>query len=71
MGLGIRQRNYIKIFLVWRSDCVSDVQITGPQVLENGRQSFVDLTCSFYFMPSEYKQLDIKWYFDNQVTDDG
>ena len=46
---------------------ISDVHITGPSVLENGRQQWVDLTCSFTFTSAEYKQLDIKWYFDNEV----
>ena len=27
----------------------------------------MDLTCSFTFTSAEYKQLDIKWYFDNEV----
>ena len=46
---------------------ISDVLITGPSVLENGRQQWVDLACSFTFSSPEYKQLDIKWYFDNEV----
>merc|ERR1719195_2572198 len=45
---------------------ISDVLITGPSVLENGRQQWVDLACSFTFSSPEYKQLDIKWYFDNE-----
>ena len=28
----------------------------------------MDLTCSFTFASIEYKQLDIKWYFDNEVS---
>ena len=44
------------------------MRISGPHVLENGRQQYVDLTCSFQFKPEEYKQLDIKWYFDNEVS---
>ena len=47
---------------------ISDVLITGPSVLENGRQQWVDLACSFTFTSAEYKQLDIKWYFDNEVS---
>ena len=43
------------------------MRISGPRVLENGRQQYVDLTCSFRFQAAEYKQLDIKWYFDNEV----
>ena len=46
---------------------ISDVLINGPEVLENGRQQYVVLSCSFNFIQKEYKQLDIKWYFDNQV----
>ena len=49
------------------SDGISNVRISGPRVLENGRQQYVDLTCSFRFQAAEYKQLDIKWYFDNEV----
>ena len=49
---------------------ISDVHITGPSVLENGRQQWVDLTCSFTFTSAEYKQLDIKWYFDNEVSEE-
>ena len=30
----------------------------------------MDLVCSFQFQPAEYKQLDIKWYFDNEVGSD-
>ena len=48
---------------------ISDVLITGPSVLENGRQQWVDLACSFTFSSPEYKQLDIKWYFDNEVRE--
>ena len=47
---------------------ISDVRMSGPGVLENGRQQHVDLGCSFSFASAEFKQLDIKWYFDNQVT---
>ena len=47
---------------------ISDVHITGPAVLENGRQQWVDLACSFTFASAEYKQLDIKWYFDSEVS---
>ena len=50
------------------SNAISDVRISGPSVLENGRQQYVDLICSFQFEPAEYKQLDIKWYFDNEVV---
>ena len=53
------------------SDAISDVRISGPSVLENGRQQYVDLVCSFQFQPAEYKQLDIKWYFDNEVGTGG
>ena len=50
------------------SNAISDVRISGPSVLENGRQQYVDLICSFQFEQAEYKQLDIKWYFDNEVS---
>ena len=50
------------------SNGISDVRVTGPSVLENGRQQYVDLSCSFHYEVAEYKQLDIKWYFDNEVV---
>ena len=28
---------------------------------------YVDLSCSFLFSDLEFKQLDIKWYFDSEV----
>lgn len=43
---------------------ISDVRITGPAVLENSRQQWVDLACRFSFDPADFKQLDIKWYFE-------
>ena len=46
--------------------CLSEVHITGPSVIESGSQPFVELTCSFHFLSSEYNQLDIKWYFDTE-----
>ena len=44
-------------------DCLSEIHITGQSVIESGTQDGVELICSFQFSSSEYKQLDIKWYF--------
>jgi len=48
------------------SNGISDVQMSGPHVLENGRQQHVDLSCSFMASRLEEEQLDIKWYFENE-----
>ena len=40
----------------------------GDHVLENGRQQHVDLSCSFMSSTMEEEQLDIKWYFENEVS---
>jgi hypothetical protein len=40
--------------------------MTGESVIESGTQEGVELSCSFQFISSEYKELDIKWYFDTE-----
>ena len=47
-------------------DCLSEIHITGESVIESGTQEGVELSCSFQFISSEYKELDIKWYFDTE-----
>ena len=40
------------------------MHISGPSVIESGSKAWIELSCSFHFNTSEYKQLDMKWYFD-------
>ena len=35
-------------------------------MVESGTHPWVEITCSFYFNSSEYNQLDMKWYYNNQ-----
>jgi hypothetical protein len=48
-------------------DCLSNVQLTGPALIDILQHPWVDLTCSFYISSSlEYSQLDLKWYFSTE-----
>ena len=45
---------------------LSPVTIRGPTAIQSSQQPWVELSCSFSFEAMEHKQLDLKWYFDEQ-----
>ena len=45
---------------------MSPLDLSGIPVVESGTHPWVEITCSFYFNSSEYNQLDMKWYYNNQ-----
>ena len=48
--------------------CVEITDLVVPSVVESGSEPWVDLSCQFSYNESERKQLDIKWYFNENVT---
>ena len=59
---------YFHCFTSSGQDCLSNVQISGPSVLDVAQlpDPWVSLTCSFSHTPQEYKELDLKWYFSTE-----
>ena len=45
---------------------LSLLSLTGPQAILTNSQAWVELTCTFKHRRSEWRQVDLKWYFSSE-----